>query len=232
MIDTDDSLPDGVSASQSQQRLERLSRRDGIAREDIGGYSRFVRMMRLAFPLAAVVVIAIVFLRTGQKDAIVPVRVDENDLASRQITRNELLNPKFESMDNKGQPYKITASRAVQGEVNKDLVMLESPVGVLTMNDGIKVNVRSATGAYRQDTERFFLEGDVFLEHDRGYTLHSAEAHIDLKNNFAWSEKPVKGTGPDLKIDATSMRANGKTGEIVFLGPAKLTLESGFEGLK
>ena len=120
----------------------------------------------------------------------------------------------------------------IQGEVNKDLIMLELPVGHMTMEDGDVVTVRSNSGAYRQDTERFFLEGDVFLEHVQGYTLESSEAHIDLKQNFAWSEKDVYATGPDMAIDAKGIKANGQTGEIIFQGPARLVLEKGFEGVQ
>ena len=154
------------------------------------------------------------------------------DLQNQKIAKNELLNPKFESMDNKSQPYQIVAQRAVQGETNKDLIMLEQPVGVLTMKDGVEVTVTSKTGAYRQDTERFFLEGEVSLQHGGGYILKSEEAHIDLQKNLAWSEKDVSGSGPDMTIAARGVQANGETGEIVFSGPAKLTLAKGFGGVE
>ncbi len=215
-------------------RMERLSRRDGGA--DLGvSYSRFVRVMRFALPLAAAVIVVLLYFRSGvEESAIVPIEDKEiaADLRDKDISRNELINPKFESMDKKSQPYKITADRAIQGEVNKDLIMLEHPVGHMTMESGDVITVHSNSGAYRQDTERFFLEGDVLLEHVQGYTLKSSEAHIDLKQNFAWSEKDVYATGPDLLIDAKGIKANGQTGEIIFQGPARLILEKGFDGVQ
>ena len=221
-----------IPRNESQARLERLSRRESVS-HNTARYSRFVRLMRLALPLAAVGLVALVFIRmNGEQDTIVPMRLDEKELKSKNIAKNELMNPKFESTDKKGQPYEITALRAVQGEINKDLIMLEEPVGVLTMNDGTRIKVRSKTGAYRQDTERFYLEGSVFMEHAQGYTLASDEAHVDLKNNFAWSEQDVQGTGPDMHITASGMQANGKTGEVIFTGPATLTLEKGFKGFE
>lgn len=214
-------------------RMARLSARSEAPRA-ISGYTHFVRFMRLALPLAAIGVVTVLFIVTGGDNArIVPVQEPssaEDNVKDKKIAKNELLNPEFESRDKKNQPYKITASRAVQGEINKDLIMLERPVGVMTMQDGEKVTVHSLTGAYRQDTERFFLEGGVLMEHAQGYSLESEEAHIDLKKSFAWSEQPVKGNGPDLHIDASGMRANGETGEIVFVGPAKLVLKDGLQG--
>lgn len=209
-------------------RLERLSQRDQSSGADLG-YTRFVRIMRLALPLMALGLIFILFLGSGGDDtAIAPVEESEAPLVQeRRIAKNELLNPQFESVDQDSQPYKITADRAIQGELNKDLIMLDRPVGVMDMDGGSRVKVVSNSGAYRQDTERFLLEGAVVMEHTDGYSLNTEEAHIDLKNNVAWSDKDVLGKGPDLAIDARGIRANGETGEIIFKGPAKLVLEKG-----
>ncbi len=198
-------------------------------------YSRFVRVMRFALPLAAIALMVIVIIRSGGHEELIepmPIEQQAPDLKDQKIAKNELLNPEFESTDKKNQPYKITALRAVQGERNKDLIMLERPVGNMVMKDGVNVRVSSETGAYRQDTERFFLQGSVFLEHNEGYTLHSEEAHIDLQKQYAWSEKAVKGQGPDISIDAMGVKANGETGELIFNGPAKLVLNKGFGGVK
>lgn len=217
---------------ESQQRMERLSRRAEV--QNIGsGYSNFVRIMRFALPLAAVAMVVVVFMGSGIEEPVVnPIERTIKDAAEPVIAKNELLNPKFESMDKKKQPYQITADRALQGETNKDLIMLEKPVGLITMEDGIKVTMRSNTGAYRQDTERFFLQGSVHLEHEEGYELKSEEAHVDLQKNYAWSEKDVRGEGPDLSIDAKGVRADGETGEIIFTGPATLVLDNGFGGVQ
>lgn len=222
-----------MSDFDNNARMERLSRRDGNTGGG-EGYTRFIRSMRLVLPLVAVGVTAVLFLRSGDEDQLVISPQESEfveDVKARDVARNELLNPKFESTDKKSQPYEITADRAVQGEKNKDLVMLDRPVGRMTMSDGDVVHVHSETGAYRQDTERFFLEGQVSIEHVQGYVLTSSEAHIDLKQNLAWSEKDVQAIGPDMKIDAQGVRANGKTGELVFQGPVKLVFDKGFEGV-
>lgn len=218
--------------AEHEARIERLSRREKSQSTRSLGYSRFVRIMRMALPLAALGIVTILLIRTGVEDKlIVPVDSDKPRIKDQNIAKNELLNPKFESMDKKRQPYKITADRAVQGEKNKDLIMLDRPVGVMTMKGDVQLTVHSDTGAYRQDTERFFLQGEVFMQHDDGYSLSSEEAHIDLKQNFAWSDKDVQGQGPDILIDAKGVRANGNTGEIVFSGPATLVLENGINGV-
>lgn len=224
----------GRDAPESERRMSRISARR-VGRHN-AGYTRFVRLMRLVLPLTAVAIVALLFAWSSmeQQERIVPVSgqaQQQKEKPARRISRNELLNPQFESIDAKSQPYKITADRAVQGEKNKDLIMLENPVGEIVMQDGGTVRVRSKTGAYRQDTERFFLEGEVDLAHDSGYTLRSAEAHIDMKENYAWSEKSVSGSGPEMTIEAQGLRANGNTGQILFTGPVKLVLNGELKGL-
>ena len=209
----------------SAERAKRLTSRSARASISLG-YSNFVRFMRLALPVAAMVVVAILFIRAGMNEKLAILADDNNSGMNndQNIMKNELLNPRFESMDKKQQPYNITADRAVQGEKNKDLIMLESPVGIMTMEDGVIVKVRSDTGAYRQDTERFFLRGGVHIEHSGGYSLKTHEAHIDMKKNFAWSDYDIIGRGPEFSIDAKGVSASGKDNIIIFTGPTKLVL--------
>jgi lipopolysaccharide export system protein LptC len=218
---------------QHQARIERLSRRNRDGRPSASS-SRFVRVMRLLLPLAAIGVIAALFTMNGMdEDVIVPKTAQQKtENLPKEIVQNELLNPKFESRDKKNNPYEIVAARAVQGKTNKDLVMLEKPVGTMTMSDGKTIKVTSNTGAYRQDTERFYLDGGVHIEQSEGYTLESEEAHMDLQQRIAWSEKDVSGKGPDMEIEAKGLKADAKTGEILFTGPAKLVLKKGFEGFQ
>lgn len=219
-----------ISEKDHLARIERLSRRSRGNRPATGT-SSFVRMMRLILPLAAAVIVAALFALNGtSEDAIVPIKETAQKALPKAIVQNELTNPKFESRDKKNNPYQVTAARAVQGQDNKDLIMLEKPVGNMTMEKGKSVHIKANEGAFRQDTERFYLEGDVHIEHSDGYRLQSTEAHIDFKQSLAWTEKPVTGAGPDMNIEATGMKANVKTGEVLFTGPAKLTLSKGFKG--
>ena len=215
------------------QRRERLSRRDVSAGVYSASYTKFVRTMRLVLPLLAAGIVIVLFLWPSVDDeAIVPVRQDQDMLKSQTITKNELTNPHFESADKKNNPYTIRAQRAVLGETNENLIMMEKPVGEMMLEGGAKVRVTSNTGAYRRDTERFYLSGDVDIEHDKGYTLKSQETHFDLRAKLAWSDKDVSATGPDLLIVAKGLKADNDQGTLVFTGPATLTLDKGLEGLE
>lgn len=223
-----------VEQELAEQRAERLTRRsrDGKVNH---GYSRFVRAMRLALPIAAAVVILIIFLRMGDTEETiqaVDLRPETPEIEKEDVARNELVNPKFVSVDHKNQPFEIVAERALQGEGDKDLILLERPVGTMQLVSGAEIKMSSLNGRYQQDSEQFFLQGDVLLEHSDGYALSSSEAHIDMDKNQAWSEKDVVATGPDVDIDAKGLHVNGQSGEIIFKGPAKVIFKGGFQGLE
>lgn len=208
-------------ASGAAERLERLSRPQ-TAQAYNPRYSRFIRWMRLVLPLVALAIATVVFAWSNMNDDnIIPV---QNAEAPRSIGKNELLNPRFESKDDKKQPYTITASRALQGETNEDLVILEEPLADIMLNNGSWVAIKAEQGAFRQDNQRLLLRGSVELFHDKGYQIQTAQLHVDMDKNTAWSETEVYGQGPAGTLEAKGLQADSTEGYLKFTGPAKLVL--------
>lgn len=191
-------------------------------------YSKTVRLIRTLLPIAAVAMIAIVFTWSQKPDERV-ISIKPGEKAPPTIGKNELVNPRFESMDNKRQPYTITADRAVQGEENEELIILEHPKGDLMTRKGNWIAIEAQTGAYRQDTQRLLLKGDVKLFHDLGYQLETQQLNIDINNAAAWSDQKVTGQGPSGTIEASGLEAKDQEGHLVFTGPAKLILNKSFK---
>ena len=205
------------------QRRERLTRAPLATAGYNPKYSVFIRWMRLALPLVALMITAIVFTWSSMKDEnIVPTK--EQRAAQKAVGKNELLSPRFESMDNKKQPYTITAKRAVQGETDENLVMLEEPVADMMLSSGNWVALKAQQGSFWQNNQRLLLRGNVLLFHDRGYQMETAQLHIDLEKKSAWSEDSVYAQGPAGTLKATGLQANGDDGHLVFKGPAELVL--------
>ena len=75
-------------------------------------YTRFVRSMRLLLPLVALGIVWLVISWPNLKNRLEPVKAQ---LAlPENVGQNELLRPRYQSMDNKEQSYNITAHRAIQ----------------------------------------------------------------------------------------------------------------------
>ena len=213
---------DPDAQSQRRERIAALSRSKTSA-EHTARYSKFIRHMKMAMPLIALAITAIVFTWSNvNDDNIIPVKAQ--DALPKTIGRNELLNPRFESMDTKKQPYSITAARAVQGEADTNLVMLEKPTGNMQLSSGNMINMEADQGSFKQDERKLMLRGDVEIYHDKGYTLKTSELQIDMDSNSAVSDKDVNIEGPAGTLNAKGLRADNNEGYLVFNGPANLVL--------
>jgi len=212
------------------------------ARERLGGfvsgsaprtysrtYSRFVRMMRLVLPLAAVAIVLLLFSWPRLEETMAPIP-DENMLP-RHIAKNELLAPHFQSRDEKNQPFNINASRAVQSARDPDLILLERPEADMTLRDGTWLAAAADRGAYQQKSEILLLEGSVRLFHDLGYELKTEKLTVSLEDHKAWSDAAVYAQGPAGTLEATGLQANSAGNQLIFTGPARLVLNRALKGL-
>ncbi|MCK6418584.1 MAG: LPS export ABC transporter periplasmic protein LptC [Alphaproteobacteria bacterium] len=195
-------------------------------------YSRLIRRLRLLLPLGAlaigVVVLSWQLIEDRQIEAI------SADIPLPALGRNELISPRFESRDEKGQPFTITASRALQDSGRTDLVLLQHPQGEIILQAGDVLRIRSDKGAFSQNTQRLVLNDHVVLSTDQNYTLNSASFHVDMAEGVAWSDDKVNGQGPAGTIDAAGLKAWSAQEHLIFKGPARLVLTNigDGEGLK
>lgn len=222
------------------EKISEPSRRDRLSaghkkRSFDFGYSGFIRKMRILLPLAALCIIAVLFSWNLLKtDAIIVQTTDSSK--NEAATRNELLNPRFDSVDDKNQPYTITADRAVQSEGSKNAMHLEKPMADIILKNGNWLAIQSNKGTYDQGAQTLKLEEDVMLYHDQGYSLKMAALDIDLRGYTAHHEGTIEGQGPAGLLSAQGVNADSKAQKIIFKGPAKLVIFTGadlnLEGMK
>lgn len=211
---------------QDNQRLGRLTvddtRRTTVNRR----YTGFVRSLRFILPLIALVMTVVVLTWDEAGRRVAPLAKEEAVPTPANI-QNELLKPVYNSVDDKNQPFTVTADRAVQGRDNPDIVELDKPVAELLQTDGSKIAGDAASGLYEQKSQKLNLEGDVHLKHSNGFTLTTEELRIDMATQKAYSGRDVVVEGPEGSIEATGLEGDTNTGSMIFTGPAKVTIQSG-----
>jgi lipopolysaccharide export system protein LptC len=190
-------------------------------------YSRMIRWMRLALPLAALAIAAVVFTWTGPREALLTLEAAKIE---KTVGKNELLSPRFENIDNENRPYTLTAKRAVQDENDEKLVILENPKADMKLENGHWVAIEAAQGAFQEGERKLLLRGDVRLFRDGGYQLETPELHIDIKNSSAVSDKDVHAEGPEGTLEAKGLEGRNADGILIFKGPAKLVLNTEVSG--
>ncbi len=206
-------------------RLERL-RVDGHRRVTIDGRrSHIIRKLRLILPLIALAMtVVVVTWDQGGRHA-QPLKKEEVLPASQNI-ENELLKPVFNSVDDKNQPYTVTADRAVQSRSNPDLLDLENPKASLTQADKTTLGAQSVKGTYEQKTQKLNLNGDVVLTYSEGYTLKTQELRVDIPTQKAFSGRDVFIEGPAGTLEAKGLEGDATSGALVFTGPARVLLKN------
>ncbi len=215
------------------ERLQHLhSNRETTEKAINTGYSSFIKKVQIALPILAILLVSALFLINNQGDKIVAVeQEDVQPQIRQQIGKNELINPKFESQDSKGQSFSITADKATQESTNPDgEMLLENPIGTLNLNSGDTVQLTSDSANYQQNEQYIDLKDNVKLSHSLGYEMQTEALNINLTKNKAWSDQTVRVTGKEGSIDATGLEASVNQENdkevLIFKGPAIMQLDT------
>jgi lipopolysaccharide export system protein LptC len=204
-------------------------RRDWSARPrgtmlDAERYTRFVTLMKRALPIAALVLLAAVGIyafqpRQQDRMAMTFERVGEvaNDLA--------MIKPRLSGTDAKGNPFVITADRAVQEGRNSRRARLENVDADMTLDKERWLNATAANGLFDADARTLVLGGGIAVFSDNGYELHTRAAHFDLKRGFVHGEQKVTGQGPLGTMSADAFEVDKTTQQIRLKGNVRTSFQ-------
>lgn len=189
------------------------------------GYSAFIRAMRLVLPLIAIIIVTLIFVWPEMEDTIEPL-AREQILPDVPSAQNELLKPRYESLDKDQQPFTITAEKAAQDQNNPELILLDKPTADMLMKDGTWLAAKADNAIYEQNAEKLQLNGNVHLFHDAGYQLETEELRVNLDTQEAFSDQDVQAQGPEGTINSIGLEAYGVDNIVIFKGPAKMLLNT------
>ncbi len=187
-------------------------------------YSMFVGTMKMLLPaLAASLILLIVAWPqfTGEEKKF---RLGVTKLGTDQLESLSMLNARFDGVDDRNQPFSLTADIATQSRDNENLIELELPKADMTMADGTWLALTARTGEFDREAQLLRLFGAVSLFHDEGFEMRTSAARIDLANVIAEGDQPVEGHGAAGSIRAEGFRILDRGRRIIFTGRSHLTL--------
>lgn len=186
-------------------------------------YSKFVSIMKIALPVAAVVLLLVVFglplLREKQERIRVAPAKDAN---GRSLS---MTNARYFGTDDKGEPYSVTAESVRQGTNNDKTIELDKPKAEITLNNGNALNASASAGVYDRDKQQVDLSGEVTLDQAQG-KLKTSQARIMLKDGSASGNEKVTGEGSFGTLEASGFSYNKNDKVIRFTGKSRLVLNS------
>jgi lipopolysaccharide export system protein LptC len=190
-------------------------------------YSKIVRWLRLVLPLVAVAIVVMLFTWTLLDES---TQIAEKPKGKgMDQAENELVAAKFESRDSNGNPFTLTAARALQGQPkegqDEKIIYLEKPSGEMLLEQGRTITLSAVQGEYDQGRQALRLEGGVRLSTGDGYEVDTDKVLVNIKDSRADSSAPVTGHGPAGTIEALGFSADNEQGRLILKGPARLVIK-------
>ena len=187
------------------------------------GYSLFVRVAKIALPVAALIIAGIVVARLSydpqQKSLTALPQADKT--TPGQV---DLVSARYEGADASGRLYTLSADKASRSLSSPDVVLLEKPEADMTLEDKSWLAARAAAGIYDNAAKTLVLKGGINVFHDAGYELTLSEISIDIAKRSAVTNGPVSGKGPTGTLAAAGAEIRDGGDLVLFRGPVKLTL--------
>ncbi|MFY9288349.1 MAG: LPS export ABC transporter periplasmic protein LptC [Alphaproteobacteria bacterium] len=174
--------------------------------------------LRVALPTVVVVVILSLILWPRIKPNTIKTMVMKN------IPDLVIDNLNYTGLTTKDEPYSLSAVKATRPGGAQNVFDLDQPQAEVTLASGAWLAAKAKTGHYDQDTRKLLLRDDVELFHDKGYQFTSNEAHVDLKQNTAWGEKPVMIQGSFGEVSGQGFQLLDSGSVMIIRGPAKAVL--------
>ena len=204
--------------------------REGAAGRTVG-YSNFVGFMRYALPLGALLLLGLVViwpLVTGREDGF---RISFSDAPNLDGSLR-MVNARYLGVDNRNQPYTVTAAEASQSQPNSPFVTLQDISADVFLDDrrGQWLALTAREGLYQRDERYLDLAGDVSIFSDQGHEFHTARAHVDLAARTADGDAPLDGQGPLGLLQAGNFFFDDNAQSMFFGGGVEMTVFPGGRG--
>lgn len=134
--------------------------------------------------------------------------------------------PRLAGFRSDGQPYMLTAERALQDVKNPTEVELQKLTGEIGMAGGEATRIRANAGVYDSTRERMSLSGDVRIGNSK-FEVWLRTADIDFKSGVYESHEPVEvHVGEDTTINGDRAVARNNAQEFTFEGHVKTRIAS------
>ncbi len=186
-------------------------------------HGRFVHLMRIALPSAAILLVALVLIwplvYEGQPGfTLIFSELDNFDDTLR------MKNPRFVGSDGQDRLFSIEAQSAYQAAVDDENVYLEGIVADVRMDEKFWIALDAPTGILRREADILELAGQVNVFSSLGYEIHGRQFRLDLKEGVVVSDTQVFGQGPLGTFEAAGMRADVEGGSFELSGGVRMTI--------
>jgi lipopolysaccharide export system protein LptC len=209
--------------SGSNKAMDWNSRARSTAQES-KRYTHFVGVMKRALlGTAAVVLGAVLIYSMLPRHKGVPISTQSiPGLLRGDLT---MMKPRLTGLDASGNPYVVTADKAIQDSHNTRRAHLFKIDADLTdKKRGTWTNLHAPTGLMDANAHTLQLFGPVDTFSDNGYEMHTMLANVDLANGIVRGPRMAVGQGPLGNMRADSFYINRDKHIVALNGNVHMTI--------
>jgi lipopolysaccharide export system protein LptC len=186
-------------------------------------YSRFVALMKRLLSLGAFLIIAAVlaFFFVQRMPRQLQMSYERLGRIENDLT---MVKPRLAGADTKGNPFVITADRAIQDAHNPKKANLTNLEADLTLDKQNWINAHARSGMVDMNTGQLELNGGIDVFTATGYELHSKSASANLKQSVIHGHERVTGQGPQGTMRADEFHADRATNILTLSGHVQMML--------
>jgi len=186
-------------------------------------YSRRVRLLRIALPVIAGLLMVAIFLLIQPNTANMPIKFENAALTNQGVV---IQNPVFSDSSENGEPFDLSAATAREDLANPGRVYLDTIRASMTSRDNVLIELVAPKGDMLRAQKKLTLSETnqkggklpVSLATSNGYQMDMRDLNVDFENRSAHTDKEVIGKGPIGRFRADKMVLQPDARLLSFIG--------------
>ena len=186
-------------------------------------YSVFIKSLKYIFLFFSIMILILVVYNNNpvKKETVYNgFSYDENDF---QSFKQVLHKPTFMGIDNKNQPFKVMANKAVRLKKEPNIFNLEKPTGEINSGKE-KFFLSGDKGIFDKNVDQLKVRGNVKFKDEENMIFTTSEMYFDFKQEVLSGNKRVNGKKNNSVIVSEGFKIFNNGEQIFFTGKTKLKL--------
>ena len=186
-------------------------------------YSVFIKSLKYIFLFFSIMILILVVYNNNpvKKETVYNgFSYDENDF---QSFKQVLHKPTFMGIDNKNQPFKVMAIKAIRLKQEPNIFNLEKPTGEINSGKE-KFFLSGDKGIFNKNVDQLKVKGNVKFNDGENMTFTTSEMYFDFKKEVLSGDKRVNGKKNNSVIISEGFKIFNNGEKIFFTGKTKLKL--------
>lgn len=186
-------------------------------------YSRFVKAMRIALPLAAfgIVSVVVVYSITQKPKVHIATTFKSMEETAGFVSMTA---PRFSGLDTDGRYYVVTADEAVRPAGREDRIELVRVHAKVTEDGQVRLALNADKGTVDTDAGLLTFGPAVWVDLQDGFTMETDHAFADMNAGTIIGRTPVRGESPFGAFSADRFEMARSSQTVRLIGHVRFTI--------